>query len=167
MTDKSPAFQFYPGDFLSDENVAAMSLEERGAYITLLCYCWKEGSIPAETKRIARLLGVRSQVITRLWPGLEPCFREASGKPGRLVNPRLERERRKQVARRKKLSEAGKKGADARHGDGQATARPVASPSLSSSSSSSPSGEKTTASRKLSTETVHTTVENLSEKMTA
>jgi hypothetical protein len=36
---KSPAFQFYPKDFLTDENVRVMSLQERGAYITLLCLC--------------------------------------------------------------------------------------------------------------------------------
>jgi uncharacterized protein YdaU (DUF1376 family) len=57
MSNKSPAFQFYPQDYLSSARVAEMSLEEEGAYIRLLCYCWTTGSIPADPERCARLIG--------------------------------------------------------------------------------------------------------------
>lgn len=43
---KPPSFQFYPQDFLADLNVTLMNMEERGAYITLLCHNWIEGAIP-------------------------------------------------------------------------------------------------------------------------
>jgi uncharacterized protein YdaU (DUF1376 family) len=37
---RSPAFQFYPRDYISDPVVQMMSLEERGAYVQLLCAAW-------------------------------------------------------------------------------------------------------------------------------
>jgi hypothetical protein len=53
---KAPAFQFYAADWLADEAASVMSLEEEGAYIRDLCYCWREGSIPAGSTRMG---GVR------------------------------------------------------------------------------------------------------------
>ena len=44
--DKSPAFQFYPKDWLTDPDVVCMNFAQKGAYITLLCYCWLEGQLP-------------------------------------------------------------------------------------------------------------------------
>ena len=46
MTEKAPAFQWYPKDYLSDLNVVVMTLEEEGAYRRLMDYCWLHGSIP-------------------------------------------------------------------------------------------------------------------------
>ena len=34
MKNKSPAFQFYPKDWLADPDVACMTMAERGIYIT-------------------------------------------------------------------------------------------------------------------------------------
>jgi len=113
MINKSPAFQFYPGDFLSDENVISMTFEERGIYITLLCSCWIQGSIPADPDKIMRLLpgysnenGVPNQVLE--------CFKEMEGDSKRLVHHRLEKERNKQDEWREKSSQAGKKSAEIR-----------------------------------------------------
>ena len=107
-TGKSPAFQFYPNDFLSDANVIGMSLQERGAYITLLCLCWQQGALPADVSRLARLCGAPVTAFRRLWPALEPCFRVDSDRPDRLIHPRLEREREKQAAFRRRQSDKGK-----------------------------------------------------------
>jgi uncharacterized protein YdaU (DUF1376 family) len=85
-----------------------MSLAERGAYITLLCLCWQDGSLPADLGRLARMVGEPDAGFRRLWPALEPCFRKQDG---RLLNPRLELERAKQAARREAGREAGIKGA--------------------------------------------------------
>src|SRR5687768_14115762 len=71
---KSPAFQFYPKDFLSDENVRVMSMQERGVYITLLSICWIHGTLPASVERLAKLCGVPHPAFRKLWPALEPCF---------------------------------------------------------------------------------------------
>jgi uncharacterized protein YdaU (DUF1376 family) len=91
---KAPAFQFYPNDFLSDPNVMVMSLQERGAYITLICVCWTQGVLPDDKARLARLCGTPANAFTKIWPALESCFRKGRGG---LVHPRLEREREKQA----------------------------------------------------------------------
>ena len=109
-TGKSPAFQFYPNDFLSDANVIGMSLQERGAYITLLCICWQQGTLPADVGRLARLCGSPLVAFRRLWPALEPCFRVDSEHTERLIHPRLERERDKQADFRRRQSDNGRHG---------------------------------------------------------
>lgn len=121
---KSPAFQFYPNDFLSDPNVIVMSLQERGAYITLICLCWAN-PLPSNINRLARLCGVPVATFRKLWPALEVCFRPHPTEPDLLIHPRLERERAKQLAFRSEKSEAGKRGAAKRwQKDGTAIAQP-------------------------------------------
>lgn len=138
--EKAPAFQFYPKDFLTDSHVVAMTLAERGAYITLLCLCWMDHSIPADPCVLARLCAVSSAVFQRLWPALEPCFVVSNG---RLVQPRIERERRKQHEYREMKAAAGHKGGRATAEAKQTRSRDAAdgpaesSPPSSSSSSSS------------------------------
>lgn len=154
----SPAFQFYPADFLADENQMLMELAEVGAYIRLICVCWKEGSIPTDLRKLARLAGCAPRDMAKVWPALEPCFEAHHSEPGRLVHPRLERERVKQEKHKQKMREAGKKGADTRYNpqpsDSQAIARlqpgdssastPPPSSSFPASAASSPSGKETT-----------------------
>lgn len=104
--ERAPAFQFYPKDFLADANVSAMSLVEVGAYIRLLSLCWLEGSLPTDHARLARMLGVSVGAFRKLWPAVSLCFREQDG---RYIQPRLDRERRKQVEFRGRQSERGKR----------------------------------------------------------
>jgi len=64
-----PYFPFYPGDWLSDPNVQFLSLEESGAYITLLAYMWRDGkdcALTDDDTYLARLL----HVSTRKWAKL-------------------------------------------------------------------------------------------------
>lgn len=103
---KSPAFQFYAADYLADENVALMSLEEEGAYIRALAYCWREGSLPADDEKLSRLLKGCSMETIKTIKG---CFKVGSNNPSRLVHLRLDCEREKQVEWKRKSSEAGKK----------------------------------------------------------
>lgn len=107
-TTKAPAFQFYAGDFLNDEHVKLMSLHERGAYITLICQCWIEGSLPSDIERLARLVGAPIAAFKKLWPSIEPCFAPKAG-TDRLLHPRLEKERRKQKDYRRRQSDAAGK----------------------------------------------------------
>jgi uncharacterized protein YdaU (DUF1376 family) len=131
---KSPAFQFYPKDFLTDEHVALMSLHERGAYITLLAKCWIEGSLPSNVELLARLCGTPTPAFRKLWPAIAPCFRVARRGSDRLVNPRLEKERVKQSSFHDGQSERGKRGAAKRWGKhGAAIPTPIAPPSPSNS----------------------------------
>jgi uncharacterized protein YdaU (DUF1376 family) len=106
---KAPAFQFYPNDFLSDANVIVMSLQERGAYITLMCVCWQQGTLPASVEHLARLCGCPLVAFRRIWPAVSPCFRTmANGE--RLMHPRLEKERKKQRAFHRRQSDNGRQG---------------------------------------------------------
>jgi len=95
--NKSPAFQFYPKDFLSDINVVSMNMEERGIYITLLSICWIEDGIPIDSPLVSNWLKTGSP--------LKECFYE---KDGKLRNRRLDKERKKQVDWAKKSAEGGK-----------------------------------------------------------
>jgi uncharacterized protein YdaU (DUF1376 family) len=108
MADRAPAFQFYPKDFLSDRNVMAMSYEERGVYITLLCICWLEGSIPADLAQTARALGMTPRSFGKVWTGICSCFEK---NPEGFVHPRLEKERSKQAEWRDKSKRGGQLGA--------------------------------------------------------
>jgi uncharacterized protein YdaU (DUF1376 family) len=109
-----PWFKMYARDFLAAEDVTLMSLAERGAYITMMCYAWNDGSLPADKPQLARLCRVTDEEFNSVWPALKPCFQK-QGK--RLVHPGLEHERRKALRRKERLSAAGKKGADKRWQD--------------------------------------------------
>ena len=64
--NKSPAFQFYPKDFISDLNVQMMTMEERGVYITLLCSAWIEGQVPDDIiilKRLCKYKNIESSRV--------------------------------------------------------------------------------------------------------
>ena len=102
----SPAFQFYAADYLADENVALMTLEEEGAYIRALAYCWREGSLPADNELLSRLLkGASNQTLTNL----RKCFKVGSQDSTRLFHSRLEKEREKQRIWKEKSAEAGRR----------------------------------------------------------
>jgi uncharacterized protein YdaU (DUF1376 family) len=107
-----PAFQFYPTDFLSDAPVLAMTLEERGAYITLLCIAWTENGIPDDHGRLARVLHLTPRKFASIWEGIGACWEPTED--GRLVSPRMEKVREEARAKSKAASKAGKAGAKAR-----------------------------------------------------
>jgi uncharacterized protein YdaU (DUF1376 family) len=144
---KTPAFQFYPADFLSDENVVLMSNRELGCYIKLMCYCWREGSIPSDLKKIARLCGEDGSAMADLWIAIGVCFEVSGSDESRMVHPRLETERLKQSEFKTERSESGKKGAEARWNKGSsknssAMAQPLAQPMANDGSSSSSSSSE-------------------------
>lgn len=110
----APAFQFYPKDLLTDENWLAMTFAAKGAYWQLLSTCWLQGSLPSDTKKLARMLVLSDRKFKSLWEQIAPCFQEVGD---RLVHPRLEKEREKQAKRRAQSKGA----ADKRwHGSGDA-----------------------------------------------
>jgi uncharacterized protein YdaU (DUF1376 family) len=123
-----PSFQFYPQDFLSDINVQAMTMEERGIYITLLCHCWIEDGLPVETEsRLVDNYFKKSDAVAQ-------CFIE---KDARYRNPRLDLERDKQRRWREKCSVGGSHSAEKKKLiKGSSTKGQVKGNSSSSSSSS-------------------------------
>jgi uncharacterized protein YdaU (DUF1376 family) len=136
---KSPAFQFYPTDYLADGNVALMSLEQEGAYIRLLCFCWNEGSIPDDVESLARYCRVDSQKMSQLWNGIKNCFKPMKNFANKLIHPRLEEEKKKQ-RKRKQQQRDNAKSRWSKERSGDATALPTeCQPALPSQCSSSPS----------------------------
>lgn len=147
MKAPSPAFSFYPKDILSDEAAAAMTDEELGVYIRLLCHAWLEGSIPADLDRLARMTRRRRPVFEKFWKAIAPCWRAASDDPSRLVQGRLEIERAKQIAYGAVQSARARSGAKKRArpsvsrkraSPGSAVVQPGTSPEAAQSSLPSP-----------------------------
>lgn len=102
---KSPAFQFYASDFLGSRRVRMMTLEDRGAYITLLADSWAEDGLPADLSEVAALLNLNenSSKFKRIWERIGPAFDRDGDK---LRNARQELERSKQAENRAKKVQA-------------------------------------------------------------
>lgn len=113
-TQKAPAFQFYPNDWLSSESIAMMSLAEQGAYLRLLCYDWMKDGIPDDDIKLARLSQLNEGWLNGGSDLLRPCFVVHPEKIGFLTNPRLLVEREKQKIWREKSIRGGKKSAASR-----------------------------------------------------
>lgn len=113
MIQKSPAFQFYPNDFLGSAKVGTMNAEEIGVYMLLLCLDWQEGGFVYDPFTLARWCRLTEKKFLRAWQMVGRCFIEGDG---RMWNERLQRERKKQKEWKNKSSEAGKRGAEARWG---------------------------------------------------
>ncbi len=123
---RRPWFPFYVDDFETDEKVRLMSNEEIGIYVRLLCCQWREGSIPADPGKLARMIGLNSpaygpaiggaigQPLPRLIAVLESCFPVVDNDATRRANKRLLEISDKQEIVHKRLSSQGKKGAQRR-----------------------------------------------------
>lgn len=127
---RKPWFPFYTDDFWQDENVAAMTLEEVGLYLRLLCLQWREGSIPADPERLARIAGISREAIGTLWENVSGCFQPLPDDPTRLANPRLLAVANRQTEVHRKAVESGRKGGLASKG---ALSDPTAKPEGASS----------------------------------
>lgn len=148
--ESRPSFPFYARDFLSSPRVRRMSLEERGAYITLLCDAWVDVGLEPDAESIADRLGVDLEAAERLMAGqLGRCFVLVDG---RLVSPRMERERQRLDERSRTLSEAGARGGRARPSQAQARLRQAkARPSQAEASLSQAQALPSQAEARLST----------------
>ena len=107
-SEHSPAFRFYPKDFLTSIGQASMSCAEAGAYIRLLCHCWLEGEIPDDPVACARLAGTTAIQMRKMWPVLAARFQPENGI---LRHRRLDLERKKQETYRALQQIKGKAGA--------------------------------------------------------
>lgn len=113
---RSPAFQFYPSDFLGSPKVAVMDVAEIGAYLLLLCLDWEEGGFTLDEARefVVRRGRLTAEQFDAMWSKLARCFESDSG---RFFNARLRAERKKQKAWSRKSSKGGKLGMQKRWGD--------------------------------------------------
>jgi uncharacterized protein YdaU (DUF1376 family) len=110
--NKPPYFPFYVDDFSSDGKVEAMTTEEVGAHILLMCKAWREtpaGSIPDNDRVLARW----ARMTPDQWADAKAGVLSAwclSG-DGRWHQPRLRREFQKLTNYQKSQSQNGRKGA--------------------------------------------------------
>jgi uncharacterized protein YdaU (DUF1376 family) len=85
---KDPAFLFYSKDWL--EGTAELSPCEKGIYIDLLCHQHQKGSLPSDTKRLAKLCGLSELEFMENWEAVKIKFnRTVDRTDDRLVNQRL------------------------------------------------------------------------------
>ncbi len=104
-----PAFLFYPDDFSSDGKVEAMTTEEVGAYMLLLCKSWREkppASIPDNDSLLARWARLPLDRWLVCKPGVLAAF--SFGTDLRWHQKRLRREYDKLLALRRERSRAAK-----------------------------------------------------------
>jgi uncharacterized protein YdaU (DUF1376 family) len=108
VPDELPYMRLWVNDLLGDPPVLAMTPEDFGVYVKLLCIAWVEGGIPVDPVRRARMAGITPRKLERIWPAMEAKW-ESNGN-GHLVNPRQERERDDAVAAHQRRVKAGRKG---------------------------------------------------------
>jgi uncharacterized protein YdaU (DUF1376 family) len=105
--DSSPAFPWYPGDYLSSSRVQRMTLEQEGAYRRLLDYEWMDGYIPDDVPSLARLCRVTPRKMVAIWKAIKDCFVSLPECKTRLINLKLEKVREEKLAFRNDKSRAG------------------------------------------------------------
>lgn len=112
QSDRSPAYQWYPKDYDTDEAVKLMTYEQEGIYRRLLDHQALHGSIPEDPAQIAMLVPkVPLRRFLSLWPGMSMKFAPVDG---RRVNGKLQRVKANTAAYRAQKIEAGKASAAAR-----------------------------------------------------
>ena len=102
-TNKSPAYQWYPRDFLTDPPVRLMDWEARALYRELLDYQWLAGSVPDDSAAVSKAADFPLDVVERVWQQVKPQF------PGGK-NRRMERQRADLMAFKKNRQEMGRIG---------------------------------------------------------
>lgn len=108
---KAPAFQLYVADWVM--STRTIPVEARGVYVDLLCFAWEEKGLPANLEGLHTFVGLPKQKFKALWDAHLMQRWESDGN-GRLVNPRQERERKKQREWREKSVKGGRASAQAR-----------------------------------------------------
>ena len=107
----SPAFQFYPNDWLSSPRIMLMTPAEEGAYIRLLSICWMNGGLPDDDEQLAALSRLGADWFNGSGPKIRKCFKKQGTK---LYNRRLMKERTKQRIWKEKSRQGGLKSAKRR-----------------------------------------------------
>jgi uncharacterized protein YdaU (DUF1376 family) len=108
MATKRPYFPFYVNDFSADPVVEAMTAEQVGVYVLLLCKAWQlepKGSIPDDDVALARWSRLTPKRWSIVKSGVLAAFRKQDG---RYVQKRLTEEA-------KKLSDRSDSAAESAH----------------------------------------------------
>lgn len=121
LKDKPPAFQFWAKEWLASSNRRMMSPHGQCAYINLLCSAWDSdpvGTIPNQPEHLWRIAEIPQDEWKKEQKLILSMFEEDKKFPGRLVQRKLRDYYEHLMDLREERSERGKKGADARWGNG-------------------------------------------------
>ena len=149
MANHLPYFPFYVNDFAADPVVEAMTAEQVGAYILLLCKAWSlkdPGLLPANDEVLARWARLTPERWSEVKSGVLAAF-TVSATDGQLCQKRMRKEYAKLCQSKRSRQEAGRKGGVAkwqRHSiaSSNAISQPLASGSSSDSGFCSFSSEE-------------------------
>lgn len=145
-----PAFQWYPKDCDTDENVRAMDDREFGLYMRCLNHAWLNRGLPVDTKELSRVLNRKHSYLMKLWPRISKCFTILNE---RRINLKQEEQRIALARHRSERSCSGRQGAEKRWNkknegmaqpsikNGSAINQPLANDSSASASASAIQGE--------------------------
>ena len=90
-----PYFQCFASDWMACEDYALMSAAERGLLFSMLNAAWVNGSVPADSANLARIVQLDEPTVSA---GLMKCVRKwftgSAEDPARLICIELERQRR-------------------------------------------------------------------------
>jgi len=134
--ERLPYIRFYVIEFFGDHRVRRMTSEQRAFYLLLLMEAWIQDppcTIPADTEEIADLLGIdANRWHNELADRILPCWQPTDN--GRLTQARLLQEYERADAKRQAQSRGGRKGAEARKGNGNGSTPQVTCKSPASKS---------------------------------
>lgn len=105
----APAFMFYASDTMADRRYRMMSLDERGLFLSLLCECWVNRTVPANVESLGKLLSFPDTTVRAALTERVLSFFESNN--GELQSAELERYRKELEGRRERMSQGGRKGA--------------------------------------------------------
>lgn len=106
MAKNSPAFQFYPADFLI--GTATMSAAAVGCYIRLLSHQWALRGLPDDKEILLRLCYVSSSEFNAIWEEISCKFERCED--GLLRNARLDSVMQRAEILRETRQKVGSKG---------------------------------------------------------
>jgi uncharacterized protein YdaU (DUF1376 family)/ribosomal protein L37E len=81
------SYPWYVADWRESETRIEMTLEERGAFREAIDYCYREGSLPNDRRKLLAILACTEEEFTRAWPAVEAQFIKTED--GRLENHRV------------------------------------------------------------------------------
>ena len=119
MPNHLPWFPFFATDWIADAQVRSMTAEQRGIYVDLLAWQWREGSLPVDEEQVAAMLGLASGVARAKRGATDTCSYDPlvavlthhfPAEDGKRRNPRLDAIRLEQEAAHLAQSSAGKQG---------------------------------------------------------
>ena len=90
------------------ESVKCLSLAAQGAYMACLTAQFKEGSIPSDISKLARVIGADKSELESIWPEIASKFEDCG--EGRMINFRMDQIRIAQEEKADKKRESGSKG---------------------------------------------------------